>query len=188
MPPRNKKAKISANSLWATALCLLFLGCYSQPPKVPSSSAQASGERTASCRNLEKLGALIYRYAREHGGRLPGGGPSGLRFLQRLAEKYGGEVQGEIFLSPRTKHVAPTRLPNGVLRITRRTSSYRTRALDARLADINPTTLLTFEVKTVRGAGRCVLLGDFQARWMDDESFKRCARNQNLFGLPDELR
>lgn len=142
-----------------------------------------------ACRHhLEGLGKLLVRHAGERGGAVAGGGPSGLRILQSIAEAYAREVPAGIFVCPLGRHVTPTRLPNGVLRITHRSTAYRARAREIALGDLRADNVLIYEARPFDGSGRWALCGDFKVRWMREDAFRRCAEEQNLFGLPPGLQ
>ena len=148
---------------------------------------EAAARHAVCAERLAALGQLLLRLGREQGGAFPGGGPSGIAALQQCAERYGDEIKAESFACPLAGGELPTRLPNGVLRIMHPVTSYRVRAADVPWNELTAATVLLFEARTMDGRGRWVLLGDFKARWLDEDTFKRRAKEQNLYGLPPEL-
>ncbi len=148
---------------------------------------EAAARHAVCAERLVALGQLLLRYGREQGRAFPGGGPSGIAAFQQCAERYAHEVNTESFTCPLAGGELPTRLPNGVLRIMHPVTSYRVRAADVPWNELTAATLLLFEARSMDGQGRWVLFGDFKARWLDEETFKRRAREQNLYGLPPEL-
>ena len=133
-------------------------------------SRVAAALRHRVCKaHLEALGAFLVRYAREHGRVIPGGGPSGLRGLQKIAESYDYRVPADIFGCPLARTPVPFRLPNGVLRITHSVTAYRERAEPVALKDMigkakrNGKKILLYEARSYDGAGRWILESDLMA-------------------------
>ena len=180
LPPRLLLA--SGGSLWTLARNLGIAG------RGTGASRNGPDTHTVCGTNLQVLGEFLKRYAAENGDTIPGGGYSGIATLQNIAEAYGDAVPANVFGCPVRGAGEPFRLPNGVLRITHTSSSYRARAPSSALDGLPPATILLYETRSFDGSGRWVLRGDFKAEWLEESIFKTRARKQNLFGLPPSLR